>query len=187
MGALAADAQTYPAYFANVAALTGNMTPAPTLPTVVTLGGYYNTVGDGGGGTFAVGPGPCTANGGTIFVDMATPAQCYTRVTPSNNVREWGAKCDVVAIQPTAALTATWQPTLHDPNLATGHTNYYGALQVTPSLLNSLPMPTPGQAIAISQVGTPTLWGGTAAAPAKPAIWATVFDTVRRRNQLCAR
>lgn len=124
LGALAADAQTYPAYFANVAALTGNMTSAPTLPTVVALGGYYNTVGDGGGGTFAVGPGPCTANGGTIFVDMATPAQCYTRVTPSNNVREWGAKCGVVAIQPTAALTATWQPALHDPNTLPGHTNY---------------------------------------------------------------
>ncbi len=48
---------------------------------------------------------------------------------------------------------------------------------VANSLLPATPTPQ-GKYIAISQVGAPTIWGGTSAAPAKPAIWATRFSTL---------
>ena len=161
-----AIAQSANSYYSATVANLGTLVVA--APAVVTLGGY-NTVGDGGGGSLVTGPTAITGctttitNGETF---AASGGVCLYRTNPTNNVREWGAKCDVVAVQ---SQTATWTPTMVDPNTMTN----VGAL-VVQSLLT--PPPTPGQSIVISQVGGPTLWGGSPGSPAKTAMWATRFS-----------
>jgi len=162
-------------YVSNIAALiTTN-----TLGKLVTLGGYYNP-GDGGGGVLYPTTTTCTVNGGTVFLDGHR--HCLTRVKPTNNVREWGAYCDVVAVQPTSTYTATWNPGLVDT-----HTGNVGALVVSNALLTPPPTPSippsgsnPGlpSYIAISQVGGPTLWVNNAGATAGPAMWATRYSAL---------
>jgi len=77
-----------------------------TTTGVVTLGGYI-TPSDGGGGTlFPSGSKNCKTSG-LIFKDGK--GYCLYRVKPTNNVREWGALCDVVAVRPQpSTTTATW-------------------------------------------------------------------------------
>ncbi len=144
------NSQTYD-YVPNVAALATTLTSG-----AVTLGGYYN-VSDGGGGMLIPGASGCTPNNSTIFIDSG--GNCLYRATTTNNVREWGAMCDVVAVQSTSSANAVWKPAL----------GAHGAVQVDTSLIAaSPPVSTGGQYIVISQIGGPTLFGtGT------PAVWAT--------------
>jgi hypothetical protein len=146
---------------------------------LVTLGGY-NNVADGGGGVLYPSATGCTQNFGTVFKDGH--GNCLIRVKPTNSVREWGAYCDVVAVQPTSTYTATWNPGLVDT-----HTGNVGALVVSNALLTPPPTPSippsgsgPGlqSYIAMSQVGGPTLWVNTAGTTAGPAMWATRYSTL---------
>ncbi len=134
----------------------------PTGPDIIQMGGYY-TVGDGGGGDlYPLGTTMCTADSALIFQDGS--GNCYQRVSPTNNVREWGAKCDVVVVRPTPTATVTWNPALVDTHMS----HVQGALVVPVGLLppppsghspsgTVNPYPSPGQYITISQIGGPTL------------------------------
>ena len=172
-GAAVAQATTQ-TYVINQAALATTNTSG-----IVTMGGYYN-LGDGGGGLLYPIPAGCNQNLGTIFKDGH--GHCLARVNPTNNVREWGAHCDVVAVRPTPTTTAVWNPELVD----TMHTSIVGAVVVSTSLLDTAtttitPSPAIGRNIAISQVGGPTLWvSGTGVA--KPAMWATRASYLSNRG-----
>ncbi len=135
-----------------------------TVPAVgstfqyVVLAGYSIT-GDGGGGVLMPGPTPCTANGGTVFQDHAS--NCFYRANPTNSVREWGAKCDVVVGATGNSASAVWNP---------GSLGNPGTLVVDNSLLTPSP-PKQNQYIVLSQVGGPTLWSSSL-----PAVSMTRFS-----------
>ncbi len=95
----------------------------------------------------------CTPDNGLDFTDMV--GHCFYRANPTNSVREWGAKCDVVAVSP-GTLTAAWNP----------GRGTHGALTVPTTLLSPPPLQNPAvkQYIAMSQIGVPTLWGTSTAA-----------------------
>ena len=59
----------------------------------------YTEPGDGGGGYIFLNNTNCgsgTANGGTIINDDAPTKNCFYRANPTNDVHDWGAKCNVV-------------------------------------------------------------------------------------------
>jgi hypothetical protein len=86
---------------------------------------------------------------------------CFYRADPTYSVREWGALCDVVDVD--AAGTSTmWNNGPSGSNM--------GTLTVPTALLTA--PPTSGKFIAISQIGSPTLWG-----MATPAVSMTRHST----------
>jgi hypothetical protein len=99
-------------YLDSITALAGTVVSSGYV-----VAGGYNQPGDGGGGIFLpTGSTTCTADGGIVFTDGATPHNCFMRADPTFDVREWGALCDVAVINPPGGtLTATW-----DPGFATG-------------------------------------------------------------------
>jgi hypothetical protein len=125
----------------------------------------------------------CVPDQALIFQDNTN--YCYQRINPTNNVREWGAKCDVVVVRPTSTATVTWNPSLVDTHMS----HVQGALVVPVGLLppppsghspagTVNPYPSPGQYITISQIGGPTLWVRTGTGVAPTATWATRYSGV---------
>ena len=169
-------------YVANLQALFGTTTSG-----VVTMGGYYDP-GDGGGGTLVPSQSKrCATNSATIFKDGA--GYCLYRVNPTNNLREWGAKCDVVVVKPlpnaASPTTATWNPTLVDTHMS----GVQGAIVVSSSLLPPPPLSPPlagtvnaypaiGKYITISQVGGPTLWVNSGTTTAQTTVSATHYSMI---------
>ena len=130
-------------FFSDVSAINAGVVSTP----YVVLGGYYKS-GDGGGGTLLLGPSGCTADGGLVFKDSAS--NCLYRVDPSYDVRQWGARCDVVEVNSTVGRRP-------------GPPARPGTLSAPTTMLSRTPQA--GQFIAISQIGGPTLWANTTAAP----------------------
>ena len=131
----------------------------------VVLGGNL-ALGDGGGGTFMKGPAGCgVGDHGIIFPDGSASPNCFYRADPTYSVREWGARCDVVSVN--AAGAATWNPGTP--------TSIMGTLTVPSMLLPGTPNVTSGDTIyiAISQIGSPTLFGTLT-----PAVSLTRYSTL---------
>ncbi len=153
-----ASAQTY---VPDVSTLSGNDYSSSAY---VVLGGYYY-MGDGGGGTLVKSASGCTANGGTNFNDHI--GTCFNRSGSADNVRQWGAHCDVFAIQNPGSVN--WKPGIHG-----------GSIVVDNSALPAVgtpQYPQPNEFIAASQIGGPTLWVRTSGTAA-PAVWATRFSVL---------
>ncbi|MGH7869771.1 MAG: hypothetical protein ACREP9_19605 [Candidatus Dormibacteraceae bacterium] len=66
------------------------------LPPYILVGGY-DQPGDGGGGYFALDTSlsTCTDNGGSVIENFRSDI-CYYRMSSPNDIRQWGAHCDVV-------------------------------------------------------------------------------------------
>jgi hypothetical protein len=152
-------------YLDSITALAGTIVSSGF---VVAAG--YNQPGDGGGGMLLpTGSTICTPDNGIVFTDGAIPHNCFVRADPTFSVREWGALCDEAVVNPPGgALTASW-----DPGFATGN----GTLSVPTQLVSSPPQA--GQFIAISQVGSPTLFGTSL-----PAVSLTRFSTLSNTGSL---
>ncbi len=137
------------------------VTSIGALGTITVASGYvvaggYNTPGDGGGGTFMPGPSGCVSDNGLVFLDMAH--NCFYRSDPTYSVREWGALCDVNVVSPPGWVL--WNPGTAGSTV--------GTLTVPTALLATTP--APNESIAISQIGSPTLWG-----TATPAVSLTRY------------
>lgn len=85
-------------YYSSVSALTTSSESG----NWISLGGYWNAA-DGGGGMLVQGP----------------STWCYYRFNPTNDVHEWGAKCDVQGITNSNTYPIVWNPTISD---GAGHT-----------------------------------------------------------------
>jgi hypothetical protein len=158
--ATASFAQTY---FSDVAAFQADTT---FLGASVVLGGYKKT-GDGGGGLLVAGGTVCSVDDAIVFQVNGT---CFYRTDPTFSVREWGAKSDVVEVNP-GTLSASWNP---NPGSA------MGTLSVPTALLPTPAPPTAGQFIAISQIGQPTLFTTSTLSSTSsiPAVSMTRFSTL---------
>ncbi len=158
LASVATASLTQVMYLNSITALNGISVASGTY----VVAGGYNSPGDGGGGTFLPGDttastGSCTPDGGLVFQDGATPTpHCFYRANPTNSVREWGALCDVQVVAASSMVTVSW--TAGTP----------GTLTVSPTLSS---LPAPGENIAISQIGAPTLWGTSL-----PAVSMTRFS-----------
>ena len=96
--------------FCSASTPAGDVFEVPTVSSIASTALYanseyyiyvdgYTTQGDGGVGyLFSPYPGVVcgSANNGTVVQDSS--GYCYYRANPTNDVREWGAKCDVVAL-----------------------------------------------------------------------------------------
>jgi hypothetical protein len=121
-----------------------------------------NILGDDGGGVLMPSGGTvCTPDNGIVFRDNVS--NCFYRADPTYSVREWGALCDVVAVN--AAGTAFWSNGPSGSGL--------GTLTVPTVMLSRQPNSAGGQFIAISQIGSPTLFGTLT-----PAVSLTRYSTL---------
>jgi hypothetical protein len=125
----------------------------------VVVTGYDSPTINTGGGIFVAGTagGTCTPDNGLVFVDMS--GACFYRTKPTNSVLEWGAQCNVEAVQPSGKLF---------PYVTA---NAMGTLFVPSALISGQPAPQVGENIVISQIGVPTLWGSST-----PAVSMTRFS-----------
>ena len=145
----------------------------------VTIGGYHSKA-DGGGGVVTVGPsaGCSPANNGTIFKDSS--GNCYYRVNATNDVREWGAFCDVVALGNTPTPNPPWGPILWNGSDFDGTKT--GAIEIpakyfnpSPSTSYALPQPP---ANGIFEFITATQIGPVEPTGTNPAVWADRWSQV---------
>lgn len=82
----------------------GDLTSTPGPYPYMLVGGYA-APGDGGGGYFALGPSGCQDNGGSVIRNQNFGNPCYYRMSSPNDVRQWGAHCDVVPAFNTGSFT----------------------------------------------------------------------------------
>jgi hypothetical protein len=156
MLATVATASLAQTYFPTASALKGGTVSSG----YVILGGNL-ALGDGGGGTFMPGATCSSGDKGIVFPDHL--GHCFYRADPTYSVREWGALCDVVPVN--AAGQAFWS---NGPG-GSG----VGTLTVPTAMLSPPPKSSGGQSIAISQIGSPTLFR-----TATPAVSLTRYSTL---------